>query len=83
MKKYVILFVGLFAMIGQIEAHPTTENRRIQELVDSLTRREMSNMGCHRGIVYVVETKTGKLIAHTSLEGSDDHFVPFTDTFYK
>lgn len=83
MKKLIVLFVGLLIMIGQIGANPVSENRKPQELVDSLTRLEMSNNGYHTGIVYIVETKTGKLIAHISLEGSDNYFVPFTDTFYK
>jgi len=83
MKKLIIMFVGLLVIIGQIKANPTSENQRIQELVDSVTRQEMSNNAYHRGIVYVVETKTGRLIAHTSLESSDNHIVPFTDTFYK
>ena len=51
-------------------------------MVDSLTRQEMSAYGCHKGIVSVVETKTGRLIAQTSLKGTDN-IVPFTDTFYK
>ena len=42
----------------------------------------MSANGSHRAIVYVVETTTGRLIAQTSLEGTD-RIVPFTDTFYK
>lgn len=81
MKKLTVLFVGLF-IIGHIEATPTHGNSGISEMIDSLTRQEMSDAGCHRGIVYVVETKTGRLIAHTSLEGTDC-IVPFTDSFYK
>ena len=71
-------------MAGRVEAKSASEDRRVREMLDSLTRQAMSGIaGCHRGIVYVVETKTGRLVAHTSLEGSDNHFVPFTDTFYK
>lgn len=81
MKKLTVLFVGLF-IIGHIEATPTHRNSGISEMVDSLIRQEMYDAGCHRGIVYVVETKTGRLIAHTSLEGTDC-IVPFTDSFYK
>ena len=83
MMKFVVLLVGLCAMISRIEAKTTSENQRIQNLVDSLTRQEMSNNGYHRGIAYVVETKTGRVIAHTSLEGSDHHIAPFSDAFYK
>lgn len=84
MRKMIVLFVGLLAMAGGVEAKSASENLGVREMVDSLTRQTMSDIaGCHRGIVYVVDAKTGRLVAHTSLEGSDDHFVPFTDTFYK
>lgn len=80
----MVLFVVLLAMAGRVEAKSASENLRVRGMVDSLTRQAMSGIaGCHKGIVYVVETKTGKLVAHTSLEGSENHFVPFTDTFYK
>ena len=84
MRKSIILFVGLLAVTSRVEAKQVSENMGVREMVDSLTRQTMSDIaGCHRGIVYVVETKTGRLVAHTSLEGSENHFVPFTDTFYK
>ena len=84
MRKLIILFAGLLALAGRVEAKSASENLRVRGMVDSLTRQAMSGIaGCHKGIVYVVETKTGKLVAHTSLEGSENHFVPFTDTFYK
>lgn len=84
MSKLIFLFIGLLAMAGRVEAKSASEDWRVREMLDSLTRQAMSGIaGCHRGIVYVVETKTGRLVAHTSLEGSDNHFVPFTDTFYK
>ena len=83
MKKFILLFGGLLAIIGHIKANPTPEDSEIGKLVDNLTRQEMSNSDCYRGIVYVVETKTGRLIAHTSIEGADDNIVPFIDTFYK
>ena len=80
----MVLFVVLLALAGRVEAKSASENQGVRELVDSLTRQTMSDIaGCHRGVVYVVETKTGRLVAHTSLEGSENHFVPFTDTFYK
>lgn len=84
MRKSIILFVGLLAVTSRVEAKQVSENMGVREMVDSLTRQTMSDIaGCHRGIVYVVETKTGRLVAHTSLEGSNNHFFPFTDTFYK
>lgn len=82
MKKRIVLFVSLLVTMGHSKAAPTHEGSGIGEIVDSLTRLEMSDNDCHRCIVYVVETKTGRLIAHTSLEGTDC-IVPFTDTFYK
>ena len=63
MKKLIVLFVGLLVTAGYIKAAQTHEGLGIGEMVDSLTRQEMSANGCHRGIVYVVETKTGRLIA--------------------
>ena len=84
MRKLIIIFAGLLAMAGRVETMTASENQGIREMVDSLTRQAMSDIaGCHRGVVYVVETKTGRLVAYTSLEGSDNHFVPFVDTFYK
>lgn len=84
MRMLIILFAGLLAVDGRIEAKSAPEKQGVREMVDSLTCQAMSDIaGCHKGIVYVVETKTGKLVAQTSLEGSDNHFVPFTDTFYK
>ena len=68
--------------ISKVKANPTHKGFKIVEIVDRLTRQEMSANGCHRAIVYVVESKTGRLIAQTSLEGTD-RIVPFTDTFYK
>lgn len=83
--RYLVLFiVVVLVVIGSTDANSASKVLPINELVDSLTRQAMSDIaGCHRGIVYVVETKTGKLIAQSSLEGLDNHFVPFTDTFYK
>ena len=83
MKKLIVMFVGLLVIIGYLEANPTPKGFEIGDLIDNLTRQEMSNSDCYRGIVYIVETKTGRLIAHTSIEGADDYIVPFTDTFYK
>ena len=84
MRKLIVLIVVLLAVTSRVEAKSASENLGVREMVDSLTRQTMSDIvGCHRGIVYVVETKTGRLVAHTSLESSDNHFVPFIDTFYK
>ena len=82
MKKLFFIFVSILVTTGHIKAAPTHEDSGIREMVGSLTRQEMSDAGCHKGLVYVVETKTGRLIAHTSLEGTDC-IVPFTDSFYK
>ena len=82
MKKLIVLFVSLLVTTAHIKAVPAHEDSGIGEMVDSLTRQEMSDADCHRGLVYVVETKTGRLVAHTSLEGTDS-IIPFTDTLYK
>ena len=80
-ERFGIHFVSSLSLQ---ETKSASENQGVREMVDSLTRQAMSGIaGCHRGIVYVIETKTGRLVAHTSLESSDNHFVPFTDTFYK
>ncbi len=84
MSKLIVIFVGLLVMAERVEAKSASENQGVRGMVDSLTRQAMSDIaGCHRGIVYAVETKTGRLVAHTSLERSDNHLVPFIDTFYK
>ena len=57
MKKLIIMFVGLLVIIGQIKANPTSENQRIQELVDSLTRQEMSNNAYPQYTIMVVLEK--------------------------
>lgn len=82
MKKLIVLFVSLLVATVHINSAPAHEDSGIGEMVDSLTRQEMSANGCYRGIVYIVETKTGRLVAHTSLEGTE-YFLPFTDSFYK
>jgi len=82
MKKLIVLFLGFLVMTGHIKADPAHEDPGIGEMIDSLTRQEMSANGCHRGIVYVVDTRMGRLIAHSSLEGTD-RIVPFTDMFYR
>ena len=38
---------------------------------------------CKRAIVYVVETETGAVIAHSSLEDTGNYVIPYEDTFDK
>ena len=57
------------------------QEQSIQEYVDSVTHYRMLTDECKRAIVYVVETETGKIIAHSSLEDTGNHVIPFEDSF--
>ena len=57
------------------------QEQSIQEFVDSVTHYRMLTDGCKRAIVYVVETETGKVIAHSSLEDTGNYVIPYEDTF--
>ena len=81
----------LLALSGGLEnENVTTEDipivhqeQSIQEYVDSVTRYQMLTDGCKRAFVYVVETKTGTLIAQSSLEDTGNYVIPYEDTFNK
>lgn len=75
---------------GQNEEVPVDEEvpivyqeQSIQEYVDSVTYCRMLTDKCKRAIVYVVETKTGKVISHSSLEDTGNYVIPFEDSFNK
>ena len=59
------------------------QEQSIQEYVDSVTHYRMLMNACKRAVVYVVETKTGRLISHSSLEDTGKYVIPFEDTFNK
>lgn len=59
------------------------QEQSIQEYVDSVTHYRMLTDGCKKAIVYVVETGTGTIIAHSSLEDTGTRTVPYRDTFNK
>lgn len=59
------------------------QEQSIQEYVDSVTHYRMLTDGCKRAIVYVVETETGTIIAHSSLEDTGTRTIPYKDTFNK
>ena len=59
------------------------QQQSIQEYVDSVTYYRLLTDKCKRAIVYVVETKTGKIISHSSLEDTGNHVIPFEDSFNK
>ena len=59
------------------------QEQSIQAYIDSVTHYRMLTDGCKRAIVYVVETKTGKIISHSSLEDTGNYVIPFKDTFNK
>ena len=57
------------------------QEQSVQEYVDSVTHYRMLTDGCKRAIVYVVETETGKVVAHSSLEDTGNYVIPYEDTF--
>jgi len=57
------------------------QEQSVQEYVDSVTHYRMLTDGCKKAIVYVVETETGKVIAHSSLEDTGNYVIPYEDTF--
>ena len=59
------------------------QEQSFQEYVDSVTRYRMLTDECKRAIVYVVETETGTVIAHSSLEDIGNYIIPYEDTFDK
>ena len=59
------------------------QEQSIQEYVDSVTYYRLLTDKCKRAIVYVVETKTGKIISHSSLEDTGNHVIPVEDSFNK
>lgn len=59
------------------------QEQSIQEYVDSVTYYRLLTDKCKRAIVYVVETKTGIIISHSSLEDTGNHVIPFEASFNK
>lgn len=59
------------------------QEQSFQEYVDGVTRYRMLTDECKRAIVYVVETETGAVIAHSSLEDTGNYVIPYEDTFDK
>ncbi len=57
------------------------QDQSIQEYVDSIAHYRLLTEGCKRAIVYVVETETGRVIAHSSMEDTGSYVIPYEDTF--
>lgn len=57
------------------------QEQSLQEYVDRVTHYRMLTDECKRAVVYIVETKTGQLLAHSSLEDTGNYVVPYEDTF--
>lgn len=73
---------------GLVNENVTTEDipiiqqeQSIQEYVDSVTHFRMLTDACKRSIVYVVETKTGRVMAYSSMEDTGNYVIPYEDTF--
>ena len=49
--------------------------------LDSLARQHIADNGLDKTIVYVVETKTGRLVGQSSLKKDGGQIAPFIDTF--
>lgn len=83
-QRLIALSGGQENEIAVTEDIPIVHHEQsIQEYVDSVTRYRMLTDGCKRAIVYVVETKTGTLIAQNSLEDTGNYVIPYEDTFNK
>lgn len=68
----------------QEEAIPVVhQEQELQDYVDSIARYRMLTDECNKAIVYVVETETGTLIAHTSLRNNGNSVVSYVDTYNK
>ena len=53
----------------------------LEDSVETILVNALKETNSDKGIVYVVETKTGRLIANVSIEREYDGFVPFADTY--
>lgn len=53
----------------------------LEDSVETILVNALKETISDKGIVYVVETKTGRLIANVSIEREYDGFVPFADTY--
>jgi len=57
------------------------QEQSLQEYVDSVTHCRMLTDGCKRAIVYVVETRTGKMLARSSLEDTGNYVIPYENDY--
>ena len=61
---------------------PTTNRDEVLEAsVSSILQEAMIERDCTKGMVYVVETSTGAIIAQVSLSNRGKQFVPYEDTY--
>lgn len=55
----------------------------LENAVRQLVQGKMAERNCDRGLVYVVETRTGHIKANISLERTGTAFTPWKDTYTK
>lgn len=55
----------------------------LEDVIEVTLCNEMENSNLDKAIAYVVETKTGRIKAHVSLQRKDNEFTPYVDTFDK
>ena len=57
------------------------QDEALEASVNQLLQESMTERNCSKGVVYVVETKTGAIKAHVSLASKGNNFVPYEDTY--
>jgi cell division protein FtsI (penicillin-binding protein 3) len=77
----------LRALCGAIEsenqevAQQQHNDPALEDVIGGTLSNEMENFSADKAIAYVVETKTGWIKAHVSLQKTGNEFSPYIDTF--
>ena len=53
----------------------------LEDSIEAILTEKLNETNCDKGIVYVVETETGRLKAHVSIKTDGVDFLPYTDTY--
>ena len=65
----------------QEAAQPQHNDPALEDVIGVTLSNEMENFNADKAIAYVVETKTGWIKAHVSLQKTRNEFSPYIDTF--
>ena len=65
----------------QEAAQPQHNDSALEDVIGVTLSNEMENFNADIAIAYVVETKTGRIKAHVSLQKTGNEFSPYIDTF--